>query len=189
MSTSYTTDLPASTLCESSQAPYFWLYDPTRVDKINTQHFSPAYWKDQQAISRTEMGRGSTLFIQHNNNNWVLRHYLRGGMAGKLSHDNYLYCNLSRTRSFAELRLLKLLEHLKLPAPRPVAAQVTKRGLLYQADILTQEIPNARDLVYILAQKQNEAFYQGLGQTIARFHLAGIDHADLNIKNIMQDQH
>ena len=37
---------------------------------------------------------------------WVLRRYLRGGMAARFARDRYLWLGEERTRSFRELRLL-----------------------------------------------------------------------------------
>ena len=105
----------------------------------------------------------------------------------KLSRDNYIYTRLKNCRSISEFNILSQLNDLGLPVPTPVAAQVIQHGVTYTADLLTQRIPNAQDLVQVLQSSKNHIFYQKLGQIIALFHQHGVCHADLNIQNILQD--
>jgi len=145
------------------------------------------YWQKKQAIIGRETGRGTTLFVQHNASQLVLRHYLRGGMMRHLSRDRYLFNSLETTRSFAEFTLLADLSKRGFAVPKPAAAQVIRQGLGYRADLLTHKIPNAQDLVRILQVSQEAGFYRELGTFIANFHKQGVFHADLNIQNILQD--
>jgi 3-deoxy-D-manno-octulosonic acid kinase len=164
-----------------------YLFNNTYFSNASSEFFCGAYWKEKGAITGQETGRGTTFFLQHENHNLVLRHYLRGGLISKLSRDSYIFKSLQSCRSISEFNILNQLNTLKLPVPTPAAAQVIRHGMTYKADLLTQRIPNAQDLVQVLKAPQNEIFYQKLGQMIALFHQHGVYHADLNIQNILQD--
>lgn len=166
---------------------HFWRYDAECFKDISTEQFTAAYWQKMHSIIGQETGRGTTFFVQHNEDQLVLRHYLRGGMMRHLSRDQYWFHGLESTRSFAEFTLLADLSKRGFAVPKPAAAQVIRQGLVYRADLLTHKIPNAQDLVRILQTPQDTAFYQQLGEFIASFHKQGVFHADLNIQNILQD--
>ena len=166
----------------------FYLFNKAFFSDASPDIFLGSYWKDKGAITGQETGRGTTWFLQHEGHDLVLRHYLRGGLISKISKDNYLFKNLKSCRSISEFYILNELNQLGLPVPIPAAAQVIRNGLTYKADLLTQRIPNAQDLVQVLKERQNKAFYQQLGLTISRFHQYGVYHADLNIQNILQDK-
>ncbi|MGJ8581803.1 MAG: 3-deoxy-D-manno-octulosonic acid kinase, partial [Psychromonas sp.] len=73
--------------------------------------------------------------------------------------------------------------------PMPIAARVVKKGMTYQADLLSEKVPNAQDLVSILQQRQlNEVEYQAIALQIKKMHQAQVNHTDLNIHNILLDQ-
>lgn len=117
---------------------------------------------------------------------WVLRHYRRGGWAAKLSEDRYAWLGARRTRSFVEWRLLAELHRRGLPVPRPVAARYARSLLTYRADLITERIPDMRTLAQILAEQPlSAAQWRALGSTIAAFHRAGVHHADLNANNVL----
>jgi len=166
---------------------YRWQFDSDCFADISSEQFTAQYWKAKNAITGQESGRGTTWFIRHQNHHLVLRHYLRGGLMSKVSKDHYLFTRWLNCRSISEFNILDKLQGLNLPVPKPAAAQVIRKGLYYQADLLTHRIPNAQDLVQILKVKQNTGFYAELGQLIAKFHQLGVYHADLNIQNILQD--
>ena len=174
---------------DKTEGNYFWRYDPCCFKDASALIFDSTYWKEKNAIIGQENGRGTTWFIKHNEHELVFRHYLRGGIIRHISHDRYLFNGYQNTRAVAEFDILNLLLKKSLPVPTPAAAQVVKHGLFYEADLLTHKIPDAQDLVKILQQPQDEAFYQQLGRLIATFHQEGVFHADLNIQNILQDKH
>lgn len=165
----------------------FWKFDSECFPNMTKDLFTAKFWQQKNAIIGQESGRGTTWFLQHNEHQLVLRHYLRGGMMRYLSHDRYWFDKFQTTRSVAEFSILTELLTLDLPVPKPAAAQVIKHGLVYEADLLTHKIPNAQDLVQVLSKKQNKHFYEELGRLVSRFHQQGVFHADLNIQNILQD--
>jgi len=133
-------------------------------------------------------GRGSVSFITLDGLELVLRRYLRGGLAARVSRDRYLWLGEARTRAFRELRLLAELAGLGLPVPRPVAARYCRRGLGYSGELVTQRLPGAASLAARwLAGEATDEDWALAGRCIRRFHDAGVRHADLNAHNIMLD--
>ncbi|MDF0533496.1 3-deoxy-D-manno-octulosonic acid kinase [Shewanella sp. A32] len=158
----------------------------TTPSDITPEWFRETFWRQRQAITGSSTGRYITWFVQYDQQQWVLRHYWRGGLMEKFSKDAYLFTGSNRTRAVAELALLEKLYLQGLPVPRPVAANVERFGLWYRADILIERIAGAQDLVAILAQAPMlDSQWQQLGAQIAEFHRCGVYHADLNAKNIL----
>lgn len=156
--------------------------DPTQL----SQWFLPDYWRNQNAVTGQSRGRNTVWFVQHDAQEWVLRHYYRGGLPGRLVRDQFFYTGVSQTRSFAELNLLWRMQQLGLPVPKPIAARVQKKGLIYRADILIERITPSYDLFQRLQHSPlAENQWQDIGATIARFHSAGVFHSDLNCHNIL----
>ena len=150
--------------------------------------FSSQYWQTQNAITGQAIGRGITYFFQHDKNEYVLRHYRRGGLIGKVLSEQYLYTGIEQSRAWREFKLLQHMQKLGLPSPKPSAAMVTKHGFYYQADIISTKIPSAQDLHnFLLKSDLATSQWQKIGQTIAEFHNHQIYHHDLNIHNIMLD--
>ncbi|MBU6417812.1 MAG: 3-deoxy-D-manno-octulosonic acid kinase, partial [Xanthomonadaceae bacterium] len=91
-----------------------------------------------------------------------------------------------RSRGFAEFGLLAELRQRGLPVPVPIAARYARRGVYYTADLITRTIENARTLAGIIAARRfDSALAAQVGALVARFHAAGVDHADLNAHNIL----
>lgn len=151
--------------------------------------FTTEYWREQGLIVGEAPGRGSSLFLQATpTEQWVLRPYRRGGMAAKLSEKRYLWTGAERTRAFQELRLTAALFEQGLPVPRPVAGCVTRYGLTYEAALITVRITGAKALAELLVNDQaDEALLHRVGVMIRHFHQTGLDHVDLNARNILID--
>jgi 3-deoxy-D-manno-octulosonic acid kinase len=151
--------------------------------------FVAEYWREQGLIVGEAPGRGSSLFVQATpTEQWVLRPYWRGGMAAKLSTKRYLWTGAERTRAFRELRLTAALFEQGLPVPRPVASCVTRYGMTYEAALMTVRIVGAKALAELLVNDQaSEALLKRVGEMIRRFHQVGLDHVDLNARNILVD--
>ena len=165
----------------------FW-HDPARVQQVSQDYFSAQHWSQQNALSGSAAGRGTTHFIQYETQEWVLRRYQRGGLIGRLLNDEYLFLGLNNTRGWRELALLEALQTLNLPAPRPVAAMVERCGLYYRASLLTEKIAASRDGFELLQHSPwSEQQWRDVGRCIRRFHDHAVYHHDLNIHNIMLD--
>ena len=118
----------------------------------------------------------------------MLRHYYRGGLIGRLISDQFLWLGESMTRCFREWLLLEQLTQMDLPVPRPVAARYSRSGLIYRADLITVRLPDVETLSVRFARGGVSAETWGrVGECIARFHRAGVWHADLNAHNVQID--
>ena len=172
-----------SDACASHQ-----LSSPTHP--LSTALFESDYWQAQGLVVGEAPGRGSSLFLQaRDHEQWVLRPYQRGGLIAKVSKQRYVWLGAERTRAFREVRLTAALYEQGLPVPRPVACCVTRFGLTYEAALLTVRIPGARALASLLsAEEADEALLMRVGAMIKRFHQAGLDHVDLNARNILVDE-
>ncbi|SDN94811.1 3-deoxy-D-manno-octulosonic acid kinase [Halomonas shengliensis] len=168
----------ADSLCDAGAAP-----------QIGPSLLDPAWWQARGRVTGEAPGRGASLFLNAGNGEeWVLRPYRRGGLVARLSERRYLWTGLERTRAFRELRLTAELLDQGLPVPRPVAAGVTCHGLTYEATLITVRLPGARALASLLKNGEaDDVLLQRVGATIRRFHDAGLDHVDLNARNLLVD--
>ena len=165
-------------------------FDETLIGDADQHCFDPDYWQTQQRIVGSAQGRGTTWFIQLDSLQVALRHYRRGGLLGKLVADHYWFTGWGKTRSAQEFTLLTQLRQAGVNVPRPVAARVVRRGFTYQADLISERIEHAQDLVEVLqAAPLSQTHYHHIGAEIAKMHHAGVDHTDLNIHNILLDSH
>ncbi|WP_434930760.1 3-deoxy-D-manno-octulosonic acid kinase [Shewanella sp. HL-SH5] len=163
---------------------------PPSAAQLTVDSFTVEHWQANDAVVGQSKGRYTTWFVQtgaeHQQQQWVLRHYWRGGLMEKFSRDAYFYTGLARTRAYAELALLELLYQEGFAVPNPIAAKIERFGFWYRADIIIERVAGAKDLVaHLTNQPLTEAQWHALGQTIAKFHLRGVYHADLNAKNIL----
>jgi 3-deoxy-D-manno-octulosonic acid kinase len=162
------------------------LYDPRAVAEPGAQLFNPEFWRARGAARELPGGRGSILLIEDAGRSWVLRRYLRGGFAARFARDRYLWLGEEHTRSFQELRLLAALHARGLPVPPPVAGRYVRSALTYRAELITERLIGARSLEAVLeAGPMDGARWTAIGRCLRRFHDAGVQHADLNSRNIM----
>lgn len=152
--------------------------------------FDPEFLRESGVVTATAEGRGSAYFFTWGSNRLVLRHYLRGGLLGKVISDRYLGGSLESSRPYLEWKLLGKLVELGLPAPRPAGIRLCSGAGFYRGDLLTHEIEDARPLGALLQQAQlEEKSWRAVGGTIRKFHDHGILHSDLNAANILiQDE-
>ncbi|MBB6248689.1 3-deoxy-D-manno-octulosonic acid kinase [Rhodanobacter sp. A1T4] len=162
------------------------LFDADASSDVANDWFSFDYWRSRDALRVQSGGRGGVAVISTPAGECVLRHYRRGGMVATLMGDRYLWTGADRTRAFAEFRLLGEIARLGLPGPQVVAARYCRHGVYYTADLITRCIPDASTLAERLAAGQFDAkLAEDVGMLVARFHHAGIWHADLNAHNIL----
>lgn len=131
-------------------------------------------------------GRGGACVVEAEFGKGLLRHYRRGGLVGRWIRDRYLYLGESATRCLREFEVLVEMRRRGLPVPRPVFAAWQRRGAFYRADLMTAMIANTQTLAERLSA-DCRIDWAGIGTTIARFHRAGVFHADLNAHNILID--
>jgi 3-deoxy-D-manno-octulosonic acid kinase len=162
------------------------LFDPGMSPQVDGRWFDPEYWRERAALSTQGGGRGGVAIIATPAGECVLRHYRRGGMVAALMGDRYLWTGADSTRCFAEFRLLQATAKLDLPVPQVVGARYQRVGLHYRADLITRRIPATQTLAERLAAGFLDAeLAQEVGALVARFHRAGVWHADLNAHNVL----
>ncbi len=165
------------------------LYDAELIENPTTSYFELENWRKRGGLNGTAKGRGTTAFVHHAGQEYVLRHYRRGGMVARFVKDRYIWRGLLQTRAWREWHFLAELWKKKLPVPQPVAARVLRQGLFYRADILIRRIPESETLADLLMESaMTVSLWQKLGQTLRNFHAAGVFHADLNASNILLDR-
>ena len=162
------------------------VFDADACGQITTDWFAPDTWRARDGLRTISGGRGGVAVIDTPAGECVLRHYRRGGMVAGLLGDRYLWTGAARTRGFAEFRLLARIAALGLPGPVPVAARYVRHGLFYTAGLITRCVPDAQTLAQrIGAGTLDASLLRAVGATVARFHRAGVWHADLNAHNIL----
>jgi len=176
-----------SSLSQLAPEGHHILYDAACLNQPSPSHFSPAWWQSQGQLSGRAEGRGEAHFLD-GEPSWVLRHYRRGGLVARWVEDRYIYLGLEKTRPFREARLLSRLYNQGLPVPRPVAARVSRQGLSYRGDLITERVPGQPLADVLLAGEADIGLFQRLGEQIRQFHDQGVFHADLNVRNILVDQ-
>ncbi|MBC3765900.1 3-deoxy-D-manno-octulosonic acid kinase [Neptunicella marina] len=164
------------------------IYDQELMPDVSANLFDGQWLEQQQKITGKSVGRGTTYFFQHQDVHCVLRHYLRGGLIGKLIKDNYVFTGVENTRAWREFNLLVQMHQWNLPVPKPVAARIIHKGLYYRADIITRYVAKSCDLYHILkTEALSEKQWFEVGKAIAKLHQHQVYHHDLNIHNLMKD--
>jgi 3-deoxy-D-manno-octulosonic acid kinase len=162
------------------------VFDPVRLRQAGPTLLDPAHY-GAAAVPVAAGGRGAAWFVPTDAGAAVLRHYRRGGLMARLGFQRYAWLGESRVRSLAEFRLLARLRERGLPVPAPLVAGYWRSGLGYRAAILVERIAGARALSHWLGASAGEAPWEAVGAMLARFHQAGLDHADLNADNVLVD--
>ncbi|WP_148252405.1 3-deoxy-D-manno-octulosonic acid kinase [Aidingimonas lacisalsi] len=165
----------ADSLCDAGLTP-----------QIAPSWFTVNQWQEAGAILGQATGRGTSLFVLAGQQEWVIRPYRRGGMVARISECRYIWTGRERTRAFRELRLTERLYRHGLPVPRPIAGCVWRHGLTYEATLITERLNGVRSLADSLPAL-DDAMLQNIGVTLRRFHVAGLDHVDLNARNLLID--
>ncbi len=173
--------------CQTIENCQVWL-QPDLVTVEPNRLFDISYWQQQQAVIGQSTGRNTVWFVQQGQQQWVMRHYYRGGLIGKLLTDWFWPEAIAKSRAMAEFTMLRQMRALDLPVPTPVAARLIEHRFGYSADIMIERIAGSHDLFAHLQQQPLTAEqWQTLGKLIARFHRAGVYHSDLNCHNILLD--
>lgn len=160
------------------------------ADNFSASLFDISFLEENNLVTGSSVGRGVTWFFRHQQKKYVLRHYYRGGLIGKINPDNFFYSGLKDTRAYNEFVLLEKMAQLGLPVPLPYAGRVSRKGLFYQADLIIELIDGAQDLVAVLNKHPiGEQQWREIGRVIRLFHDNNIYHSDLNSHNIMLDKH
>ena len=170
------------------QAGHVIWYDKALLDDCEPRLFDPDWLRETARLTGTSTGRNTAWFLRHAGRDMVLRHYWRGGMVGRFIKDRYWRTPVADSRAMREFTLLGWMSDQGLPVPRPVAARFSAAGLWYRADLLMERIADTRTLAdYLAAAPLEQTVWMRIGAVIARMHSLGVQHSDLNCRNILLD--
>jgi 3-deoxy-D-manno-octulosonic acid kinase len=167
------------------------LYDRQIVSEITESRFRPEGWLHAEPVSAAlnAAGRGKTMYVGNVPRQFVLRHYMRGGMVSKINRHYYIWTGQENTRPFAEWRMLAKMADSGLRVPRPAAARYRRHGVFYTADIITVRIPDVVPLSeHIVSEPAAADFWASLGAAVQNFHGQGVYHADMSAHNLQIDK-
>lgn len=160
------------------------LVHPNYKGRLTENWFDADAWGDR-ARPVSSGGRGGAWFVQAGDDQLVLREYRRGGLMAAFARRAYAFTREADVRSFAEFRLLNTLVSQGLPVPSPVGAWYRKLSpVQYQAAIIVERLQNTLPLADLIIELDDKA-WASIGETIRRFHDAGVMHADLNCFNVL----
>jgi len=162
--------------------------DTALLPEIDPNLFDPAWLAQTGRLTGTSTGRNTAWFLRHAGRDMVLRHYWRGGMVGRIIKDRFLREPVEASRAMREFTLLDWMHSQGLPVPRPIAARYSPAWPFYRADLLMERIPGTRPLADLLAESALPVTdWMRIGAVIARMHACGVNHSDLNCRNILLD--
>jgi len=163
-------------------------YDSALLPVFEPRLFDLSWLQAQGHLTGTSAGRNQAWFLHYKGLDLVWRHFWRGGLVGRVNADLYLRRPPARSRAMEEFVLLDWMRSQGLAVPRPVVARYRPAGLFYRADLITERIPGSRTLAEQLRDKPlAPVLWQEVGRVIARMHRLGVDHTDLNCRNILTD--
>ena len=106
------------------------LYDKAIINQISDERFTADGWLHSEVITGPlrSGGRGSTMFIGNIPRQFVLRHYMRGGLVSKFNKDTYVFRAKTKRVPLWNGVLLDKLAANNMNVPRPAAARYTRKG-------------------------------------------------------------
>jgi 3-deoxy-D-manno-octulosonic acid kinase len=129
-------------------------------------------------------GRGALSRVEIPGGRAILRLYWRGGLLGKLVRR----LSLDGDRAANELRVQAEALARGAPVTEPLAAVTRRAGVGFRHALATRELEGARDLALVLREtrgRERRRAVSAAGEAVRRLHDAGVEHADLNLKNIL----
>jgi len=155
---------------------------------FSTRDFDSNYWQTQPGYDTIAGGRGSSCIIQLEWGKAILRQYHRGGFAGNLLSNQYLWMGKMMSRPWREWTVLLRARQAGLPVPEPIAASACRTGLWYRASLITAYLDDTEMMTTRLRRESlpSDCWYR-LGLLIKKMHHARIRHADLTSDNILLD--
>lgn len=139
-------------------------------------------------------GRGPVPVVDGPGGRWAVRHYHRGGAVAPLLGDRYLRGGTPRPA--VEARWSREAIRRGIPTPRVVAGAVYPAGVFYRADLVTEYVPDSRDLAAVLFGEGQTGPEGGpaigpeealdlAGRLLVHAAERGLYHPDLNARNIL----
>jgi hypothetical protein len=117
----------------------------------------------------------------------VVRHYRHGGWLACLTGDFFW---TRPPRPFLELAVSEEARRLGVPTPEVMAVVVRwVTPMLYRGDIITREVPEARDLLEFFSTETRSSVrrrtLRELAASIRAMHDSQLNHLDLNVRNLL----
>ena len=168
-----------------------YLFAKATTEPFTPELFAVEYLENNDLLlGKNTLGRGQAWAFCWQRENFILRHFRRGGLVAKFNQKSYLWAGLKQTRAWKEWRLLAMMYEEGLPCPKPFAAHVHRNVWLYQASLITHRIPD----VCTVAERHldgllDDSNWHRIGQVIRQFHNRQIYHTDLNANNILINPH
>lgn len=158
----------------------------SHVREHGTLYDAAAARPDAQAYT----GRGAAWRMTTPHGDWLVRHYRRGGAIARVLHDEYL--RAGEPRPLRELHASIVARARGVDTPEVVAAIAYLSGPLYRADLATRFVAGSRDLASVTFEPDDDprpadaaAAWHAAGRLLRVTFAAGIEHADLNLRNIL----
>jgi 3-deoxy-D-manno-octulosonic acid kinase len=140
-----------------------------------------------ERAEETLRGRGSVYVVAVNGLRRVVRHYQRGGLPAHLLHDRFL--RVGEARPLRELHASEAARQAGIPTPRVVAGAIYPNGWFYRADLVTDYVPESRNLAEIVFGDADRSdvhdALRATGTLIGAMASIGLGHPDLNARNIL----
>jgi len=166
--------------------------DPDPDSDSDSADSDPA--ADAATHSRTTRGRGELHVVRaavvgpDRRERWAVRHYRRGGAVASYLGDRYLA--VGATRPEVEIRASVEARAHGVRTPAVVAGAWYRAGPFYRADLVTELVPGATTLADALFSAPRGAAAErslaAAGRLARELGEAGIGHADLNARNVLE---
>ena len=156
------------------------------VHEHGTLYAAAAARPDAQSFT----GRGAAYRMTLAGEDCVVRHYRRGGAVARVLYDEYV--RAGEPRPLRELHASIAARSRGVDTPEVTAAVAYLAGPLYRADLATRFIGGSRDLAAVTFEADDaendagrSAAWHAAGALLRRAFAAGVEHADLNLRNIL----
>ncbi len=137
---------------------------------------APSGHAGRGSLGRVELGAAGAA---------IVRPLVRGGLVGLLVRRR----SLDAGRALAELRLCAEAGARGASVLEVLAAVTRRDGVGYTHGLVTREVVGARDLLAALrageGPRARARALAAAGRAVRRLHDAGVDHVDLNLKNVL----
>lgn len=157
----------------------------TAVKEHGTLYDAAAARPDAEAYQ----GRGAAYRMRMEGGDWLVRHYRRGGAIARVLTDEYL--RAGEPRPLRELHASIRARARGVDTPEVFAAIAYLSGPLYRADLATRFVPGSRDLAAVVLGGEpvdvttRMAAWHAAGVLLRSAFDHGVEHADLNLRNIL----
>lgn len=132
-------------------------------------------------------GRGAVHLLGTSHGEIVAKRMSRGGLVGGMFRESYA----DPWRPAREAALAEALLVRDCRTPPIVVVRATRRaGRTWRLELATERVVGGRDLLDVLLEAYAEgrepgALAERLGTSLAGLHAAGLDHRDLQVKNLL----